>query len=427
MSPSLPSEPATSRPPGEKIGPLDPIPYENEIMTGPVRATLLLLLAAASCDHSVVVGADRTVDRQGGAAACDVEAAELCNRRDDDCDGAVDEGDVCEGGCRVVRLGSPRCAIRADGALFCWGANAGAGDGFDQSQPVLVPIHEPVVQVSRPCARGISGRVFCWTRGHPPDVVSALGNTVAAVAADGQDSIAACARGSDQWGGLTSCWTTAYGAAPSFAGDPGPRPLPGAVDRVAELAMGRALCARKTDGTIWCSPVEGRDRPLARIPALGADNLQLSVGEHLCVVKRDGSVVCLGLPLCWSEPGINQGQRRCFATNTSGELGTGDTDEKDGPVLGGALGGDVRQVSAGPAVTCVLTGAGRVVCVGAHHLGRTPLPVTPPGLEADVEEVVFPCARKRDGSLWCWGRYPGDGGLLAAAPVRIDVCTGRQP
>jgi hypothetical protein len=53
--------------------------------------------------------------------------------------------------------------------------------------------------------------------------------------------------------------------------------------------------------------------------------------------------------------------------------------------------------------------------------------VTPPGLERDVEEVVPFCARKRDGTVWCWGETPGDGSRGSLVPVPVNICPERDP
>src|SRR6185436_17756013 len=65
---------------------------------------------------------------------------------------------------------SHSCAVRTDGALFCWGANdrAQLGNGVIGSVSGLqrVQIPAPVASVStgqqRSCARTTVGAVYCW-------------------------------------------------------------------------------------------------------------------------------------------------------------------------------------------------------------------------------------------------------------------------
>jgi hypothetical protein len=74
----------------------------------------LLLLASAACEREASLG--RGVNWPDGAAPCDPRAAEICNGRDDNCDGVVDEGNVCDGSCRAVRIGR-RSALLNDGEV----------------------------------------------------------------------------------------------------------------------------------------------------------------------------------------------------------------------------------------------------------------------------------------------------------------------
>jgi alpha-tubulin suppressor-like RCC1 family protein len=52
---------------------------------------------------------------------------EICDRKDNNCNGQIDEEDVCVFvSAKVVAGGSHTCAIKTNSSLWCWGAN---GDG----------------------------------------------------------------------------------------------------------------------------------------------------------------------------------------------------------------------------------------------------------------------------------------------------------
>jgi hypothetical protein len=87
-----------------------------------------------------------------------------------------------------------------------------------------------------------------------------------------------------------------------------------------------------------------------------------------------------------------------LATTNSAKLGAGNIDPMSGVVPAVVFGNDVLQVAVGDRATCVVKEGGTVACVGAiprpqSFRTATPVPVTPPGLERDVDEVVPFCAR----------------------------------
>ena len=124
---------------------------------------------------------------------------------------------------------------------------------------------------------------------------------------------------------------------------------------------------------------------------------QVSTGYfHTCALKTDGSVYCWG-------------------RNDSGQLGDGTTNTQTRLRCSWRLGGPVAEVSAGDDHTCARKSDGTVWCWGGNLLGQlgdgtnntraTPAEVTALGNTA-VEVSAnnqFACARKADGTLWCWG------------------------
>ncbi|MFW5740041.1 MAG: RCC1 domain-containing protein [Myxococcota bacterium] len=165
---------------------------------------------------------------------------------------------------------------------------------------------------------------------------------------------------------------------------------------------------------------------------------QLSVGNsHQCAVLGDRSVMCWG-------------------ANRMGQLGDGTNTRRDVPTPVRGLSG-VVEVSAGAAHTCARTDKGQVWCWGDGSHGqlgdgndgrghRSLVPVLVKGLngveEVDVSglegvpvaaEAAFhthrSCARKADGSVWCWGSnwgcQLGDGSQdNRSRPVRVHGVAG---
>jgi len=111
---------------------------------------------------------------------------EICDGKDNDCDGQTDEDNVClsggtggggdsggiGGGMSGARLGAGRyhtCAIKQDGSLWCWGANyygqLGDGTNTNKNTPVQI-MSSGVVAVSLggdyTCAIKQDGSLWCW-------------------------------------------------------------------------------------------------------------------------------------------------------------------------------------------------------------------------------------------------------------------------
>jgi alpha-tubulin suppressor-like RCC1 family protein len=153
-----------------------------------------------------------------------------------------------------------------------------------------------------------------------------------------------------------------------------------------------------------------------------AESTSLAVASgysHTCGVKKDHSL--------W-----------CWGANDSGQLGDGTTTNRTLPVQVTALGTSVAEVSVGDLYTCARKTDGTLWCWGNNASGQlgnstavdtsTPTQVT--ALGTGVAEIsagdLFACARKTDGSVWCWGSGPlGDGtGTPALAPVQVPGLSG---
>jgi hypothetical protein len=314
------------------------------------------------------------------------------------------------------------CARLDDGSVKCWGFNANGQLGLGDAQqrgggPGEMGASLPAVDLGpgktalqitagqdHTCVGLDDGSVKCWgrngngqlglgdvqQRGDGPGEMGASlpavdlgpGRTALQITA-GQDHT--CARLDD---GSVKCWggndfgQLGFGDVQQRGGGPGEMgaSLP-AVDlgpgRTAlQIAAGlRHTCARLDDGSVKCwgnndsgelglgDTQERGDGPGemgAGLPAVdlgpGRTALQITAGQdHACARLDDGSV-------------------KCWARNSFGQLGLGDTQERgDGP---GEMGASLPTVDLGP--------------------GRTALQIT--------AGLLHTCARLDDGSVKCWGR-----------------------
>jgi alpha-tubulin suppressor-like RCC1 family protein len=219
-----------------------------------------------------------------------------------------------------------------------------------------------VVEVSGSCARKADGTLWCWGRNEFGQVGD----------------------------GTTQSRLSAVQVATLGAG-------------VAQVAASRNhVCARKTDGTLWCWGAHGtvgdgsfQDRLLpVQVPALGADVAQIWAGSHLTyALKMDGTLWCWG----------------------SGSFGDGVLDRfRSGPVQVTTLGAGVTEISGGGgAVNCARKMDSTLWCWGANGWGEvgdgttenraTPVQVTTLGAavsQVSASNKGMTCARKTDGTAW---------------------------
>jgi alpha-tubulin suppressor-like RCC1 family protein len=194
------------------------------------------------------------------------------------------------------------------------------------------------------------------------------------------------------------------------------------LDEVAEAAVHDHACARLHDGSLWCwgrndsGQVGDGTRTDRHEPVHVADDVAtFAVGrEHSCAVATDGTVSCWG-------------------ANDRGQLGLGNSAARQKrpaqvPDLPMTV---VRLASSTTARhTCALSADGHVWCWGANDQGQLGNGThqrrdTATAVERDAEGARFDgvtdlcasrnltCARKSDGTMWCWGHD------VAARPVHL--------
>ena len=335
------------------------------------------------------------------------------------------------------------CAIRSDGALYCWGLGSSRQLGTGATTSSDVPVREATnatdwasvhAGAAFACALKASGERWCWGA----NALGQAGNGTTA------SLVAPALADGDTWNALALGDSTACG----FQGDAlfcfgdggvgqtattaGPQTSPSQVDSpetFADVAVGaRNACAIDTDGELFCWGSANRgasglgydsDRSL---PALAAEGPFMDVDadlDHTCAVSEAGTASCWG-------------------RNALGQLGDGTLLTRTAPT---ALPGENWvQVQTGNNFTCGLqrpsSGPGVVSCWGTESAGElgngaagavnTPTPIT---LAEDVVEIALglnhACARTANERLYCWGRNTegqiGDGTNNARdTPLRVD-------
>jgi alpha-tubulin suppressor-like RCC1 family protein len=236
-------------------------------------------------------------------------------------------------------------------------------------------------------------------------------------------------------GGEMACWGDAgngrLGVPDTSTGQGlGPVALPGSL-WIAPAAGGSHSCGLTTDGAISCWGANGAGQ-------LGTGDLvpseiprQVSLPMQAVDVRTGFDVTCALL---------TDASVWCWGANLEGQLGQDDTyPGTDSPVpLRVGSENDWTAVSPGQGHACGLRAPGRLYCWGRNstfELGqgntepqelRLPTQV---GTNSDWVEVTcgqdISCARKRDGTAWCWGTMVS--GALAAGDVAPHGTPTRVP
>ena len=330
-----------------------------------------------------------------------------------------------------------QCAVMSDGTVRCRGSNElgelGIGtSGSPRTDAVTVPGLADAIQVITndqtpfACALQRSGRVQCWGG----DVNGELGN--------GRAGDALCVvPGNDA---ELPCRTR-------------PTPVQGLTNVVQLATREFAVCAVRSDGTVWCWGLGDSLLPIGATPhtpqlapvlndvatltpsgasagwvaGLHSGRYEVFPASVVPTIP-EGAALCSGSQdaqhLCWLLPDATI---RCQGLDTNGQLGDGTYGRSDVPVNPGLVG--VRAVAVGYEDTCALMNDGTVQCWGSNLLGEvsavstarsipTPTPVA--GL-TDVTAIYLgdggACAVRMDHSVYCWGSLASTG---SGAPTLVQ-------
>jgi len=322
------------------------------------------------------------------------------------------------------------CALREDGAVYCWGDNAFGQIGDGSREDRLTPVRATAA---------------------PADIDSIESNYELV-----------CAIREDR---TISCWGSS--SAELAAAD--------TVADASEIAVGgHHVCVRYPGGQVacWGRNAEGQlgdgttTTRTALTDVMGlSDATAISAGNwHSCAIRNSGEIVCWGTNSSGQlgdGSGMNQlapspvattgagrlvsaglshscaimegmGEIRCWGHNAYGQLGDGTTAPRPTPVT--AMGIEAISIAAwGDWHVCAVRVGGQVACWGANsqgQLGTTMASITPSDIDITVPAVhvesgrMHSCMLAEDGSVFCWGRNDsgqiGDGTITDnAMPQRI--------
>ena len=359
------------------------------------------------------------------------------------------------------------CALRAGGAVYCWGDASSKQIGADISTATPAPVNGPggtgIVGASAVCAGDAHGcaivgggsDILCWGSdgsgqlGDGGGSGSATAQAVAVVRPTPTVQWSALACGAAHTcaigDGAVYCWGAAGSGRLGHTGPVTDAPsMPVSLGGATAVAAGESFSCALATGEAYCWGSYGMVS--SGTPAsLGLSGVAaVSAGRSsLCVTT--GSVTrCLGYGgrgdlgngsfgvagmLAAPVTGLAgvtalasgtdfhcalaAGQVRCWGKNSDGQLGVGTTSTLFTPTL---VPGDWRRVATGKYATCGIKGIdGEVHCWG-QNLGRWNLPApspelieTPvrvPGVGAALDVAVgsnHACAIEVDGTVRCWG------------------------
>ncbi len=413
-----------------------------------------------SCDGSDLAGEScQSLGHAGGDLRCasdcsfDESACAVCGsgRCDSDKGETIDN---CPSDCAFVQLAvgyKSSCALRADGALWCWGANDAGQLGSGQvteyeSAPVPVVGISSAVQVDvgghHACALVESGEgtkeVWCWGEnlsgqlGNADLTAQPVPTKVSGIEGDVEQIdvgwAVSCARLSSR---PVACWGIGryglLGCEVDESAHPEPVILPMSED-IDDLSCDAGSCCVRVAETrqvkCWgsnhngdlgndtvdstCIPV-----PVGSIPAAA----YLDKGDHYgCIVDYDGGL--------W-----------CWGTNGHGQiLGANVTSILTPTVV--PTPAPLQHVWLGWYHTCGATKAGRALCWGTNDSGQlgngqnnnspqSPVFVQDIQGAVDVEAGVdYSCALLDSGHIRCWGsndRGQLGNGNFESSSVPVDL------
>lgn len=363
-----------------------------------------------------------TITTDGGADGSSTDGGNTDGSTDGGNADGGDAGPLALVGSIASVVGGPRhtCAVYANGALACWGANdngqLGLGDVQDRGDsaaPVSAlarvdlgadaRVAEVALGERHTCARLTTGKVKCWGSG-----------------GDGQL-------------GLDS--QTKRGAAPGEMGDSLPEVNLGTGRTAVQIVAGAShTCARLDNAQLKCwgrnstgqlglGDTQFRGEQPGQMAALPA--VDLGTGRTAAEIGAGGSHTCARL---------DNGAVKCWGANASGELGNGNGNGSVGFKAGQmgdalvpvALGTNrtAAALSVGFAHGCAKLDNGQLKCWGANSTGQLGLgdqqsrglitaqlgdnlPAVDLGAGRTVVAVSsgqeFNCARLDDMSVKCWG------------------------
>ena len=336
------------------------------------------------------------------------------------------------GGCWLSAGGSRTCLRREDGTVACFG-NAMYGGHMPGQTPVAIDslgtaVHQVIAGPNHSCAIQADGAVSCWGANDKGQLGSGVATeapsttTIDLVNPCGPARALAlgfrhtCAALLD---GTVRCWGMNFHGA---LGDPSTtayfQPTPVRVRNlgskaVALAAANHTTCAVIDDGAIRCWGYNKQGQvgsgsaaeEVLRAERVALDRAAISVvagRDFVCALASDKTVWCWG-----SGTSYAQGQQAPPACKT-------DSSQNDEPCTRTPLQvpglADVEEIAAGTFTVCARTSSGELFCWGQVRLGTMSTAMSPirvplsspiaPGIAVGENHI---CVRTSVGDAYCWG------------------------
>jgi alpha-tubulin suppressor-like RCC1 family protein len=313
------------------------------------------------------------------------------------------------------------CVARSDG-VYCWGENAGGqlgtGDYQDRAVASKVPILEAAREVcageQHSCALTTGGTLYCWGRNahgelgldsnEPALIPQQIPGRYARVACGGYVTCAIdTARKLWCWGDNYEGQVVADLPRDQDVRTPTRASLE---DDVFQVSVGQGhACAVGTAGDLWCW-----GRNLDGQLGTGRPEQQVREPERVGQAQDFRRVAAAQTHTC----GVDRSNRLlCWGNKDAGKLGTLNGDSTAVPARVAESGTrSYRDVVANWFHTCALQSDGKLACFGRNFEGQLGVGDTaqrdvPVDLEGVWDEITagafHTCARRGD-DVWCWGK-----------------------
>jgi alpha-tubulin suppressor-like RCC1 family protein len=300
---------------------------------------------------------------------------------------------------QISAFGLHACAALETGTVACWGENGagqlGAGDKAVHTTPVgpidLPGVLDVATGADHTCVRRVLGLVECWganDRGQlgadVPDAgldhqrltfyMQEYEPWVLALAAGDQRTVAVTTGGDlYAWGTISDNVIT---------GSAWPMRVNGAA--VAIAAGGYQGCAVLDHGQLVCWG------------GAAVSSVSSSPFDQVRAVPLPGRAVAVAVGRAFTCVVLETGELSCWGDNYAGQLGLGDTKDRDTPSAPFSVGGRAVAVTAGYRHTCVRLDTGALKCWGDNSAGQLGLGDrrsrggTADTVPAKLPEIAFP-------------------------------------